>query len=30
MAKELHYIPKDMPISDFNIMELKGRKETNP
>ena len=30
MAKELHFTPKDMPISDFNRMELKGRIETNP
>ena len=30
MAKELHFTPKDMPISDFDRMELKGRIETNP
>lgn len=30
MAKELHFTPKDMPISDFNRMESKGRIETNP
>ena len=30
MAKELHFTPKDMPIGDFNRMELKGRIETNP
>ena len=30
MAKELHFTPKDMPISDFDGMELKGRIETNP
>lgn len=30
MTKELHFTPKDMPISDFDRMELKGRIETNP
>ncbi len=30
MAKELHFTSKDMPISDFDRMELKGRIETNP
>ena len=30
MAKELYFTPKDMPISDFDRMELKGRIETNP
>ena len=29
MAKELHFTPKDMPFSNFNRMELKGRIETN-
>lgn len=30
MAKELHFTPKDMAISDFDRMETKGRIETNP
>lgn len=30
MAKELHFTPKSMPISDFDRMGLKGRIETNP
>lgn len=30
MAKELHFTSKDMPISEFDRKELKGRIETNP